>query len=287
VFGVDSSTMAASKVEVHFAATSNRYYTLQRCNHLETGDWTNVLGQTDIPGSDGPVSLEDTNSSTQQFYRVTYVSGVLPGLVAYWALDGNANDRSPNANNGSANGTTPTTNRFGDANRAFYFSGSGAYVGVPDSLSLDVTNMTLAFWFRMDTSDTARELVNKFGGNGNIAFGSEYLASDGKIRFRISTDGSNGTVSDCASTTTIAMGTWYHFAGTYDGATMKTYINGILENTWTASGSIYNSSEDVKIGRYGYYSGWVFHGAMDEVAIWNRALASNEVVKSMHPIVLR
>ena len=35
----------------------------------------------------------------------------------------------------------------------------------------------------------------------------------------------------------------------------------------------------MKIGRYGYYPGWVFQGAIDTVAIWNRALSSNEVVQ--------
>lgn len=228
---------------------------------------SNAISQATLPAP----------SADRAFYRVAYASTVLSGMVAYWSLDGNANDRCSYANHGTVNGTTPTTNRLGDTNSAFFFDGSGTYVGVPDSSSLDVTNMTLAFWFRMDSADTARELVNKFGGNGNIAFGSEYLAGDGKIRFRISKDGSNGTLNDCLSTTIIAMGTWYHFAGTYDGAEMKTYISGTLENTWATSGAIYKSSEEVKIGRYGYYGGWVFHGAIDDVAIWNRALSSNEV----------
>ena len=58
---------------------------------------------------------------------------------------------------------------------------------------------------------------------------------------------------------------------------MAVYINGIHENSMPKTGSIFNSAEEIKIGRYGYYSGWVFHGAIDNVAIWNRALSSNEV----------
>lgn len=216
-------------------------------------------------------------SNPQGFYRVAYSSSLFSGLVGYWPLDGNALDRSRNANHGTTQGVTFTTNHVGAVDSACYFNDSGTYVGIPDSGSLDVTNLTLAFWFRLDSSSTAREFVNKMGGSGNLSFGSEYAGSNGRIYFRICTEGSLGTLTDCPSTTAIVLGTWYHFAGTYDGSAMRVYLNGALENTVPKSGAIFNSAEEVRIGRYGYFSGWVFHGAMDNVAIWNRALSSNEV----------
>lgn len=218
-------------------------------------------------------------SGTQGFYRVAYASSLFSGLVGYWPFDGNANDRSRNANNGTTHGVTATTNRVGAADSAYFFDGSGTYVGIADSSSLGVTNMTLAFWFRLDSSSTAREVVNKMGAEGtrSLSFGSEYADSDRTIRFRICTDGSLGTLTDCPSKTAITAGTWYHFAGTYDGSEMCVYINGALEQSVPKSGAIFNSAEEVKVGRYGYYSGWVFHGAIDNVIIWNRALSSNEV----------
>jgi hypothetical protein len=214
---------------------------------------------------------------TQGFYRVAYASSLFLGLVGYWPLDGDANDRSRNANHGTTHGVTSTANRIGAADNACFFDGSGTYVGIADSSSLDVTNMTLAFWFRLDSEAPARELVNKFGSNGSLSFGSEYAGSDRTIRFRISTGGSTGTLTDCPSTTAITTGIWYHFAGTYDGSEMRMYLNGSLENSRPKSGEIFNSAEEVKVGRYGFFSGWVFHGAIDNVIIWNRALLSNEV----------
>ncbi len=214
---------------------------------------------------------------TQGFYRVAYASSLFLGLVGYWPLDGHANDRSRNANNGTTHGVTATTNRVGAADNACFFDGSGTYVGIADSSSLRVTNLTLAFWFRLDSEATARELVNKFGSSGSLSFGSEYAGSDRTIRFRISTDGSLGTLTDCPSTTAITTGTWYHFAGTYDGSEMRVYLNGALENSLPKSGGIFNSAEELKVGRYGYFGGWVFHGAIDNVIVWNRGLSSNEV----------
>lgn len=216
-------------------------------------------------------------SFSQAFYRVSYASTALSGLVGYWPLDGDSNDRSVKTNNGAINGTTFTTNRLGNTSSACFFNGSGTYVGIPDSSTLDVTNLTLAFWFRLDSSDTARELVNKFGGDGSISFGSEYSGGNGRIYFRVSTGGSLGSLTDLPSATVINTATWYHFVGTYDGAEVNLYINGVRENSTPKTGTIFNSAEEIKIGRYGYYSGWVFHGAIDNVAIWNRALSSNEV----------
>ncbi len=243
----------------------------------DSSSWTNVTTlylTSAVSRATIPVS-----AISQSFYRVKYSSTILSGLVAYWPFDGDANDRSVSMNNGVINGVTFTTNRLGNTNGACFFNDSGTYVGVPDSSTLDVTNMTLAFWFRMDSSTTARELVNKMGAEGtqSLSFGSEYSGGNGRIYFRICTGGSLGSLTDLPSTTVIAMGTWYHFAGTYDGSEMKIYINGVLENSTPKTGAIYNSAEEVKIGRYGYYSGWVFHGAIDNVAIWNRAVSSNEV----------
>jgi hypothetical protein len=216
-------------------------------------------------------------AGSQAFYRVAYASSLFHGLVGYWPLDGNAKDRSRHAHHGTMHGVTATTNRSGALDTACFFDGSGTYVGIADSSRLSVTNLTLAFWFRIDSSATARELVNKLGSSGNLSFGSEYEGSSRKIYFRICTDGSLATLSDCPSATAISTGVWYHFAGTYDGAAMRVFINGTLDNSLPKSGAVFDSAEEVKVGRYGYYSGWVFHGAIDDVIIWNRALSSSEV----------
>ena len=46
------------------------------------------------------------------------------GLVGWWPFNGNANDESGNGNNGTVNGATLTTDRFGNANKAYSFDGN-------------------------------------------------------------------------------------------------------------------------------------------------------------------
>ena len=49
------------------------------------------------------------------------------GLVTYYSFNGNANDESVNGNNGTVNGATLTTDRFGNTNKAYSFDGMKNY----------------------------------------------------------------------------------------------------------------------------------------------------------------
>src|SRR6266404_7716082 len=69
------------------------------------------------------------------------------GLVAFYPFNGNANDESGHINHGTVNGAILATDRFGFANRAYYFAGDGSYISVQDSTSLDMTNaITVSAW---------------------------------------------------------------------------------------------------------------------------------------------
>jgi hypothetical protein len=62
-------------------------------------------------------------TSTTAFAAVT-----TDGLVAYYSFDGNANDQSGNGHDGSVNGATLTTDRFGTPNSAYSFDGIDDYI---------------------------------------------------------------------------------------------------------------------------------------------------------------
>lgn len=58
------------------------------------------------------------------------------GLVSYYGFNGNANDCSGNSNNGTVNGATLTTDRFGNTNSAYSFNGTSDYISIHDTTSL-------------------------------------------------------------------------------------------------------------------------------------------------------
>ena len=91
------------------------------------------------------------------------------------------------------------------------------------------------------------------------------------------TDTSSGEVSTQGAA--IATGQWYHAVGTYDGANMYLYINGIVVASAAQTGTIDNSAETLRIGsRSGTEvpSGF-FDGRIGGVSISATAMTAAEV----------
>jgi hypothetical protein len=73
-------------------------------------------------------------------------------LVAFFPFNGNANDESGNENNPTfiGSGVTLTTDRFGNANKAYYFDGNtDSYIRIPAD-NFPTTDRTISFWFYAD-----------------------------------------------------------------------------------------------------------------------------------------
>lgn len=96
------------------------------------------------------------------------------------------------------------------------------------------------------------------------------------------TDNQQGGGKTVVSTTLLKPDAWYHLAGTYDGSALKIYINGKLEAQEAYSGLLRSYSAPVFVGGGGLSgSSWgnqfTVHGTIDEVIIWDRALAADEI----------
>jgi len=93
------------------------------------------------------------------------------------------------------------------------------------------------------------------------------------------------------STTVPDSGKWYHLACVYDddspsdGNYYKLYVNGVLEDSYgdARKGSITTFQNDyyMKAGRWSANSARVFHGDIDELSIWTKALSAEEIRASM------
>jgi hypothetical protein len=64
--------------------------------------------------------------------------------------------------------------------------------------------------------------------------------------------------------------------GTYDGTTQKLYIDGSLDQTATTSQTI-STTTNARIGSQIATPDFFFNGNLANVAIWNRALTSDEI----------
>ncbi len=185
-------------------------------------------------------------------------------------------DASGNGNNGMISGVTWTS--AGQYGNALSFSGIRSSVTIPDSASLHLTTgMTLEAWVNPSTVDSAwRDVIYK--GNDNYyleATSPQSAAPGGGGTF-------NGT-DDVATfgTAPLAANTWTHLAVTYDGVTVRLYVNGVQVASGAQAGDILTSANALKIGSDSFY-GQCFQGMIDEVRVYNVALPAAQIESDMN-----
>ena len=206
------------------------------------------------------------------------------GLVGWWPFNGNANDESGNGNNGTVNGATLTTDRNALTNSAFSFSSNEIYI--PFDSSFNSTNISVCAWINptnYGASGQGAAIVHRYQfGNSNPS-GEVFrlmLSQDnlGYIKPEISTV-SQSTLFNAPSI--IPKNTWSFVMFSFDGNSLKTFVNGSLAGTNTDSSFLLNVSGNsgLSIGISDQANGlwYAFSGKIDDIGIWNRALTQQEI----------
>jgi hypothetical protein len=229
-------------------------------------------------GSKGIVYVDDI-----RLYPKTpeYLLPVDPGktnLVALYALDGNANDASGKGNNGIVNGTGTWVP--GKINQALQFDGTSTYVDCGKGASLNLTDeVTITAWIKMDFTAGDRKIAgNQDGTTGGYKFG---IYTNNMIEFEIRTSANAGTLSrNAAGGTALQQGVWYHVAGVYSskGQYIRTYVYGNLDRELLTTALLGSSTGTFKLGREPFSASYYWLGAMDDVAVYNRALSPEEIL---------
>ncbi len=166
------------------------------------------------------------------------------------------------------------------------FDGVDDYVEVPDHPSLSAIGgaFTLECWINVGEDPIrAREILGKWGsgGSSNDEYGLDLPS--GILELAIS--GTSGGMTEI-QTAAITPNTWTHFAGVFDSASasLKLFINGILETSMTPSTLTMNRDTDqpFRMGTYDFSFHPNFKGQMDEVRIWNVARTQAEIQADMN-----
>lgn len=208
-------------------------------------------------------------------------------LSAFWHLDestgATAVDSSGNGNNGAVSGATPITGRF---SRALKFDGIDDKVVVPRSASMEPPNVTVEGWVRSSGSPgTDRYIISQGASQCEVAAYGLYTGAGGGLMFYIS-DGVNFTASPAAAAAGVWDGGWHHVAGTFDGATVRLFVDGeeVGVGSPTALTISYAqiSTTDGFLGTYGggCADSHFYAGDLDEPRTWRRALTSTEIAAS-------
>ena len=143
------------------------------------------------------------------------------------------------------------------------FDGASDYIQLPDPFSY--TNHTIAAWVYLDNVLTAGKTVfdNRDANDDGIR-----LIQSGTLFFY--------QLNSHDRTATLSAKEWYFVVATYDGSDANLYVNGSLESSNATSQTV-STTTDARIGLSAFEVSGPMNGNLANVAIWNRALSSDEI----------
>jgi len=228
-----------------------------------------VVLATDAAGNLGPYT-SPVNVSTL---------ATIPELVAAYSFNEGsgttAHDTSGRTNDGAIGSATWTPE--GKYGGSLSFNGTTARVVIPDNPTLRLTTgLTLEAWVKPGVVNSAwRDVIYKGDDNYFLEATTGTSAQPGAGLTLASTG--NSVVFGPAS---LAVDTWTHLAQTYDGATVRLYVNGVQVASAPKSGLVVTSSYPLEIGGDSIY-GQPFTGLIDEVRVFNVARTPTQIQSDM------
>jgi CSLREA domain-containing protein len=203
------------------------------------------------------------------------------GLVSWYRAEGNADDAIDGNNGTLQNGATFAPGRYG---QAFSFDGSDEFVQVSDAPNLDgMAQLTVEGWVKFNDLPAGKfqfmMAKGEVSGPGTNSYGIFRAGDSGRLLGFVETTGGLATVGGFDEFTDTS--SFHHVALTYDGTTVKLFVDGVLTSSAALAGTVLDTPFPVLIGRRsgagGDGNGDTLNGLVDELTIFNRALSDAEV----------
>ena len=205
----------------------------------------------------------------------TSIAPNLSGLVAYYALDGDALDGGPSGKHGTLEGAEAVLDRFGIEGGALAFNALEDYVGFDSPIvGQGLTSMALSLWFKSTMSE--RGVLYHEGKKQGPGFqirmlpGKNVLMARAGGAFALEAEGAYND------------GLWHHVVVNGDGESAAMWVDGVEV---VRHEGVYEQSEPMPflpaLGRDGGIDDEEpkdgFVGELDDLAVFNRPLESAEI----------
>jgi len=247
-----------------------------------TSDFGSIIGQGAVISWQAPASVgyyivkcqvEDGKGGTD----ADSIGISVGSMVLFFPFSGDALDTSGYENHGFVSGATPTEDRFGNANAAYYFDGIDDNIQVANHSSLNFRKaISVNFWMKV-AEFFAREAYPISHGNWENRW--KISITNERVRWTIKTDTtSNNGIKDLDSQARLVLDSLYMVTVLYDGSDFEIYLNGALDASSNWGGFILPTTIDLSIAQHlPGNSNYSFKGVLDDIRIYNRALTPEEI----------
>ena len=205
------------------------------------------------------------------------------GLVAYYPLDGDAQDHSGRGHHGTLFGVSWAADASKKPSRAAHFNGE-AGISIPEFPESETNAFSTVLWVLAQPNNhgkiaTQGKLLIKDRGVGDRdSPGRQWtLALDHSVvksEVWVHSEGGPNIFSSQYIPIDYSGNTWIHQVQTWDGRRLELWIDGERRDSTSAVGALALGDSPVRIGWDQYY---FFQGDIDEVRIYDRALSDDEV----------
>nr|WP_315030347.1 endo-beta-N-acetylglucosaminidase H [uncultured Chryseobacterium sp.] len=254
--GLTAGSNLGNTTKLSWDATGASTYNLQYKTTAAT-NWT------DVPNiSTNTYTLQNLSPNTNYQWKIQSVCN--GGTMSTYSGEGAFNS-------GFAPVTSPGA-------RSLSFNGSTNYLNA-GQFNLSGNALTFEGWVKVNSFKSGFPYISsvmgiEVGDNNSaiLRFGDGNLANN-KLQFILSFGSSQIKLNSNSGLNT---NTWYHIAATYDGASMKLYINGILDASASATGN-FTANGILYLAR-NYDNSRTLNGYLDEFRVWKKALTPQEIL---------
>jgi len=236
-----------------------------------------------------------TSTEVGHIYNNTTASIPTSNLLAYYKLNGNANDETSNYNNGTSTNVTykldgsPVSVDFGVEGKINYgakFNGSSSIMTITDGGTGTGgparVPLTVSLWVKTTASNQSG-IINDYGSTYAFYIQMESSSTGGAGKLSVASNYSGGFIGTSAGTAAINDGNWHHLVlvnNTSDN-TQKLYIDG--NTTPAISHALSTGTKTANPIAVGYYVGHIgtynFDGSIAQIRLFKAALTTTQIGK--------
>jgi len=162
------------------------------------------------------------------------------------------------------------------AGEAIFFDGRTYYEVPQPEISVNPSNFSVSCWVKT-TATNSQIFVNMGDAGTGFTLYRYNVSGENGVRMLVEHDPAGSTKYLSAKGPATPTNVWFHYAGTYDGATIRLYTNGVLCSSTTAAVKRSVFPHALQVGAVPNFPDRMMRGEMEDIRIWNRTLAAADV----------